>query len=106
MNPTPTPPLGFDHDFERGLRNRRAAMSDPFVDRAIGQAHAFNADFQNFITRYAWHGVWGRPGLDWSSRRLIVQSQKLLRTFAADRTMPEGCLKARTGDTADSVSEE
>lgn len=72
MNPTPTPPLGFDHDFERGLRNRRAAMSDPFVDRAIGQAHAFNADFQNFITRYAWHGVWGRPGLDWSSRRLIV----------------------------------
>lgn len=63
---------GFDHDFERGMRNRRAAMSDPFVDRAIGLSHTFNADFQNFITRYAWHGVWGRPGLDWKSRRLIV----------------------------------
>lgn len=70
--PSDGPDFGFDHDFERGMRNRRAAMSDPFVDRAIGQSHAFNADFQNFITRYAWHGVWGRPGLDWKSRRLIV----------------------------------
>jgi 3-oxoadipate enol-lactonase len=75
MSQLPPPddlPQGFDHDFERGMRNRRAAMSDPFVDRAIGQSHAFNADFQNFITRYAWHGVWGRPGLDWKARRLIV----------------------------------
>lgn len=66
----PTP--AWQADFERGQRNRRAAMSDPFVDRAILQAHEFNADFQHFVTEYAWHGVWSRPGLDWSSRRLIV----------------------------------
>lgn len=62
----------FDHEFERGLAMRRAAMGDAFVDRAIHQATAFNAEFQNFMTRYAWQGVWGRPGLDLKSRRLIV----------------------------------
>ena len=24
------------------------------------------------MTRYAWQGVWGRPGLEWKARRLIV----------------------------------
>lgn len=70
MSQDPTPP--FDHELERGLANRRAAMSDAFVDRAFAHATSFNAEFQNFMTRYAWQGVWGRPGLDWSSRRLIV----------------------------------
>lgn len=71
--PTPfTPPGDFDHELERGLTHRRAAMSDAFVERAFSNATDFSADFQNFMTRYAWQGVWGRPGLDWSSRRLIV----------------------------------
>lgn len=61
-----------EDDFDRGLKNRRAVMGDAFVDRALGQATAFNADFQSFITRYAWHGVWGRPGLDRATRRLLV----------------------------------
>ena len=60
------------HDFERGQRNRRQAMGDAFVDRALLQSTTFNADFQRFVTEYAWHGVWSRPGLDWSARRLIV----------------------------------
>lgn len=60
------------HDFERGQRNRRRAMGDAFVDRALLQSTTFNADFQRFVTEYAWHGVWSRPGLDWSARRLIV----------------------------------
>jgi 3-oxoadipate enol-lactonase len=60
------------HDFERGQRNRRRAMGDAFVDRALLQSTTFNADFQRFVTEYAWHGVWSRPGLDGASRRLIV----------------------------------
>lgn len=62
----------FDHEFERGLAHRRSAMGDAFVDRAVEHSTAFNAEFQNFMTRYAWQGVWGRPGLDWKQRRLIV----------------------------------
>ena len=62
----------FDHDLERGMRNRRAILGDAWVDRSVANANAFNADFQNFITRYAWHDVWGRPGLDAKTRRIIV----------------------------------
>lgn len=59
-------------DFDRGLRNRRAVLGDEWVDRATGRANAFNAEFQSFITRYAWHDIWGRPGLDHPTRRLLV----------------------------------
>ena len=38
-----------------------AALGDAWVDVG-GQGHTFNAEFQHFITDYAWHGV-GRPGL-------------------------------------------
>lgn len=67
----PAQPL-FDADLERGMRNRRRILGDAWVDRSIGNANAFTADFQAFITRYAWHEVWGRPGLDAKTRRLLV----------------------------------
>ena len=61
-----------DDDFDRGLANRRALLGDDWVDRATGNANAFNAEFQSLITRYAWHDIWGRPGLDAETRRLLV----------------------------------
>ena len=54
------------------MRNRRAALGDAWVDKSVAKANAFNAEFQHFITDYAWQGVWGRPGLDWKTRRIIV----------------------------------
>lgn len=62
----------YDHDIERGMRNRRQILGDAWVDASVPNANAFNADFQNFITRYAWHEIWGRPGLDPKTRRVIV----------------------------------
>jgi 3-oxoadipate enol-lactonase len=59
-------------DFDRGLKNRRAVLGDEWVDRSLSKATTFNADFQELITRYAWHDVWGRPGLDRTTRRLLV----------------------------------
>ncbi len=59
-------------DFDRGVRNRRAVLGDAWVDQSLGKATAFNADFQSLITRYAWHDIWGRPGLDHPTRRLLV----------------------------------
>ena len=59
-------------DFERGLANRRAVLGDAWVDRSLDGATDFNADFQSLITRYAWHDIWGRPGLDHETRRLLV----------------------------------
>ncbi|QOL48234.1 bifunctional 4-carboxymuconolactone decarboxylase/3-oxoadipate enol-lactonase PcaCD [Massilia litorea] len=63
-----------DHDFERGLQNRRTILGDAWVDRSINNANSFNADFQNLITRFAWNEIWGRPGLDHKTRRAIVLS--------------------------------
>jgi len=64
----------FDHDLQRGLRNRRSVLGDAWVDRSLSKSNVFNADFQSFINRYAWHEVWGRPGLDHRTRRIIVLS--------------------------------
>ncbi|NBU48674.1 MAG: alpha/beta fold hydrolase [Betaproteobacteria bacterium] len=70
MSPDTMPPR--DDDFDRGLRNRRAVLGEDWVRQSTSGAHGFNADFQNLITRYAWHEIWGRPGLDHTTRRLLV----------------------------------
>jgi 3-oxoadipate enol-lactonase len=61
-----------DHDLIRGLEQRRAILGDAWVDRSLANATSFNAEFQNLITRYAWHDIWGRPGLPAKTRRTIV----------------------------------
>lgn len=63
-----------DHDFERGLSNRRHILGDAWVERSLNNATSFNADFQNLITRFAWNEIWGRPGLEAKTRRAIVLS--------------------------------
>jgi 3-oxoadipate enol-lactonase len=63
-----------DHDLERGLNNRRSVLGDAWVDRSLSNANTFNADFQNLISRFAWNEIWGRPGLDHKTRRIIVLS--------------------------------
>lgn len=58
--------------FEAGLRNRRRVLGDAWVDRSLANRTDFTADFQAMITRIAWHEIWGRPGLDDRTRRLLV----------------------------------
>ena len=59
-------------DFDRGVKNRRAVLGDAWVDKSLNNANAFNAEFQALITRYAWNDIWGRPGLDPTTRRMLV----------------------------------
>jgi 3-oxoadipate enol-lactonase len=61
-----------DHDFERGMQNRRAVLGEEWVNRSFKNANNFNADFQHLITRFAWNEIWGRPGLEKKTRRVIV----------------------------------
>ena len=61
-----------NHDFERGLKNRREILGDAWVDRSLERATNFNAEFQELITRFAWNEIWGRPGLEKKTRRAIV----------------------------------
>ncbi len=59
-------------DFDRGVKNRRAVLGDAWVDKSLNNATGFNAEFQQLITRYAWNDIWGRPGLDHTTRRMLV----------------------------------
>ena len=59
-------------DYEDGMRIRREVLGDEYVDRATGDATPLTAPFQEFMTRYAWGGVWSRPGLDRRTRSAIT----------------------------------
>ena len=58
--------------FDAGLEVRRAILGDEYVTRSIASTTELTRDFQQFITRFAWGGVWTRPGLDPRTRRLLV----------------------------------
>jgi 4-carboxymuconolactone decarboxylase len=55
-----------------GLRTRREVLGDEHVDRAMASTTDFTADFQDFITRYAWGELWNRPGLSRPERSMIT----------------------------------
>ncbi|QMU76491.1 4-carboxymuconolactone decarboxylase [Streptacidiphilus sp. PB12-B1b] len=54
--------------WEQGMAARRAVLGDAHVDRAVARTTGFTADFQDFVTRYAWGEIWTRPGLDRRAR--------------------------------------
>ena len=55
-----------------GMATRRAVLGDAHVDRAVQNTSAFNAEFQDLITRYAWGEIWTRPGLPRPTRSLLT----------------------------------
>lgn len=61
-----------DDPYEQGLQVRREVLGDEHVDRAIERTTELTAPFQEFITRFAWGGVWSRPGLDRRTRSAIT----------------------------------
>ena len=58
--------------YEKGLTLRRAVLGDAHVDRALSRTDAFNGEFQELITRYAWGEIWTRPGLPAHTRSLLT----------------------------------
>ena len=61
-----------DSAYDRGMQIRREVLGDEYVDAAVGRTTEFTADFQDFITRYAWGEIWARPGLDRRTRSCIT----------------------------------
>jgi 4-carboxymuconolactone decarboxylase len=61
-----------DDAYERGMRIRREVLGDEHVDKAIARTTEHTADFQEFITRYAWGEIWARPGLDRRARSCVT----------------------------------
>ena len=58
--------------YEQGTAVRRAVLGAAHVDRATARADAFDAEFQDLLTRYAWGEVWSRPGLPRQTRSLLT----------------------------------
>ncbi|GAB2759343.1 4-carboxymuconolactone decarboxylase [Nocardioides pakistanensis] len=65
-------PTGAGADYGAGMAVRRQVLGDEHVDRANASVTDVTADFQEFITRYAWGGIWTREGLDRRSRSIVV----------------------------------
>ena len=58
--------------YKKGMKTRRKVLGDEWVDRAESTKTAFNAEFQELITRYAWDEIWNRKGLAREVRRMLV----------------------------------
>jgi 4-carboxymuconolactone decarboxylase len=58
--------------FDAGMKVRRAVLGDAHVDRSMTRRNAFNEEFQDLITRYAWGEIWTRPGLQRHTRSLLT----------------------------------
>jgi 4-carboxymuconolactone decarboxylase len=56
----------------KGMKVRREVLGDAHVDRAEARTTDFTADFQEFITKYAWGEIWTRPLLDRRTRSCIT----------------------------------
>jgi len=55
-----------------GLAVRREVLGATHVDAALASVDDVTADFQEMITRYAWGGIWTRPGLDRRMRSAVT----------------------------------
>ena len=55
-----------------GMVQRRKILGDAWVDKSIANRNAFNTDFQDLITRYAWGEIWSRPGLSRPQRSIVT----------------------------------
>ena len=60
--------------YEAGMAVRRAVLGDVHVNAATAAITPETADFQDFITRYAWGEIWTRPGLSRRDRSLLTLS--------------------------------
>jgi len=58
--------------YDEGMAVRREVLGDAHVDRAAAAPTDFTEPFQEFITRYAWGGVWTRDGLDRRTRSCVT----------------------------------
>jgi 4-carboxymuconolactone decarboxylase len=58
--------------YDDGMGKRRKTLGAAWVDKANAGKTAFNSEFQDFITRYAWGEIWTRPHFDERTRRILV----------------------------------
>jgi 3-oxoadipate enol-lactonase / 4-carboxymuconolactone decarboxylase len=87
-----------------GYATRRAVLGDAHVDRSIAATTPLTADFQQFLTRYAWGDVWSRPGLPRRDRSIATLAA--LVTLGAENELQMHVRAARrNGLSAEEIAE-
>ena len=90
--------------YEQGMKVRREVLGDAHVDRAEAARTPFTQDFQELITRYAWGGVWTRPGLDRRTRSVATLTALLALGHWEEFAMHVRAARTN-GLTADEIAE-
>jgi 4-carboxymuconolactone decarboxylase len=93
-----------DDAYERGMKVRREVLGDAHVDAAIERTTDFTADFQDYITRSVWGGIWARPGLDRRMRSAITLTA-LVATGREGELAMHVRAALRNGLSADEIKE-
>ncbi len=91
--------------FDKGMARRRTVLGNAWVDKANAGKNAFNSEFQDFITRYAWGEVWTRPHYDERTRRVLVIGTMLALDKWAEFRMHVRAALVEGGFTADDIKE-
>lgn len=91
--------------FESGITVRRKVLGDAWVDRSIASKTAFNEEFLDFITRYAWGEVWTRPHFDQRTRRILVIGTMMALDKWEEFRMHVRAALVEGGFTADDIKE-
>ncbi|MFF9277361.1 bifunctional 3-oxoadipate enol-lactonase/4-carboxymuconolactone decarboxylase PcaDC [Streptomyces griseosporeus] len=102
--PADPAPAGRPDPYDTGIKIRREVLGDAHVDRELAQADAFSADFQDFVTRYAWGEIWDRPGLDRRMRSCVTLAA-LVAAGHAEELAPHTRAALRGGLTPDEIKE-
>ena len=90
--------------YGKGLEVRREVLGDAHVDRTLKAKTAFNDEFQDLITRYAWGEIWTRPGLPKHTRSIATLAM-LVALNRPDELKLHLRASANNGVTRDEIKE-
>jgi len=90
--------------YDKGMAVRREVLGDTHVDRTLKNKTAFNVEFQDLITRYAWGEIWTRPGLPRHTRSLATLAM-LVALNRADELRLHLRASVNNGVTRDEIKE-
>jgi len=90
--------------YDKGMAVRREVLGDTHVDRTLKNKTAFNGEFQDLITRYAWGEIWTRPGLPRHTRSLATLAV-LVALNRADELRLHLRASVNNGVTRDEIKE-
>jgi len=89
---------------EAGRALRRELLGDDYVERTAATAWSFAEPFADFMSEFAWGGVWGRPGLSRRDRSLVTLGMLAALNREEDLTTHLG-LAVRNGLTLAELQE-